>query len=657
MRKVNITETVLRDANQSLIATRLPYSKFEPILETMDKAGFYSAEVWGGATFDVCLRYLQEDPWERLRKIRAKMPNTKLQMLLRGQNILGYKHYPDDVVRKFVEYSVKNGIDIIRIFDALNDVRNLEVAIDEAVKQGAHASGTISYTTSPVHTQDTFVGMVKDLKNMGASSICIKDMSGIMGPQEAYNLVSAIKDAEPDMPVVIHTHCTTGLAFMTYMKCVEAGADVLDCAISPMSGGTSQPATETMAYALREMGFQVDLDDKVLIKMADFFKNVRADFLKDGTLDPISMATDTQCLNYQIPGGMLSNLISQLKMMNAIDKLDEALAETPKVRKDLGYPPLVTPTSQMVGSQAVQNVLAGERYKVVGKEIKAYCRGEYGRTPAPIDPEIQKKILGDTPLVEGRYADTLEPVFEKTKAELGATAKSDEDVLSYIAFPQVAMAFFKDREAGFPKKEEPKKAAAPAAAKAPELPPLPAWQGHVYYTGVSAPAGHGYTARPIEPFAASYQPPHLVMGAQGGDCTGTFTITIDGKPFQVAVERADGAAPAAPVAAAPVIAAPAAAPVAAPAAAPAPAPAPAPAAAPAAAVAAGETAVKSPMPGNIFKVECSVGQSVKAGDVLVVLEAMKMEIEVSAPVDGTVKAVSAAVGTAVNTDDLLVVLG
>ncbi|MBC5723478.1 pyruvate carboxylase subunit B [Flintibacter sp. NSJ-23] len=657
MRKVNITETVLRDANQSLIATRLPYSKFEPILETMDKAGFYSAEVWGGATFDVCLRYLQEDPWERLRKIRAKMPNTKLQMLLRGQNILGYKHYPDDVVRKFVEYSVKNGIDIIRIFDALNDVRNLEVAIDEAVKQGAHASGTISYTTSPVHTQDTFVGMVKDLKNMGASSICIKDMSGIMGPQEAYNLVSAIKDAEPDMPVVIHTHCTTGLAFMTYMKCVEAGADVLDCAISPMSGGTSQPATETMAYALREMGFQVDLDDKVLIKMADFFKNVRADFLKDGTLDPISMATDTQCLNYQIPGGMLSNLISQLKMMNAIDKLDEALAETPKVRKDLGYPPLVTPTSQMVGSQAVQNVLAGERYKVVGKEIKAYCRGEYGRTPAPIDPEIQKKILGDTPLVEGRYADTLEPVFEKTKAELGATAKSDEDVLSYIAFPQVAMAFFKDREAGFPKKEEPKKAAAPVAAKAPELPPLPAWQGHVYYTGVSAPAGHGYTARPIEPFAASYQPPHLVMGAQGGDCTGTFTITIDGKPFQVAVERADGAAPAAPVAAAPVIAAPAAAPVAAPAAAPAPAPAPAPAAAPAAAVAAGETAVKSPMPGNIFKVECSVGQSVKAGDVLVVLEAMKMEIEVSAPADGTVKAVSAAVGTAVNTDDLLVVLG
>ena len=653
MRKVNFTETVLRDANQSLIATRLPYSKFEPILETMDKAGFYSAEVWGGATFDVCLRYLQEDPWERLRKIRAKMPNTKLQMLLRGQNVLGYKHYPDDVVRKFVECSVKNGIDIIRIFDALNDVRNLEVAIDETVKQGAHASGTICFTTSPVHTLEKNVQMVKDLKNMGVSSICIKDMAGIMGPKDAYDLVSAIKDAVPELPLVIHTHCTTGLAFMTDLKAVEAGADVIDTAISPMSGGTSQPATETLAYALRQMGYQVDLDDKALIKMADFFKGVRADFLKDGTLDPISMATDTQCLNYQIPGGMLSNLISQLKMMNAIDKLDEALAETPKVRADMGYPPLVTPTSQMVGSQAVQNVLAGERYKVVGKEIKAYCRGEYGRTPAPIDAKIQKKILGDTPVVKGRFADTLEPEFEKTKKELGDTAKSDEDVLSYIAFPQVATAFFKDRAAGFPKKETAKKAEAPAVKKASDLPPMPAWQGHVYYTHTPASTSAGYTSRPIQPFAATYQPPYLDMGGNG-DCTGEFTITIDGKPYQITVEKADAPA-AAPVAAAP--AAPVAAPAAPVAAAPAPKAAPAPAAAPAASVAAGETAVKSPMPGNIFKVECKVGQAVKAGDVLVVLEAMKMEIEVAAPADGTVKSISATVGSTVNTDDLLVVLG
>lgn len=656
MKKVQFTETVLRDANQSLIATRLPYSKFEPILETMDKAGYYSAEVWGGATFDVCLRYLQEDPWERLRKIRAKMPNTKLQMLLRGQNILGYKHYPDDVVRKFVEYSVKNGIDIIRIFDALNDVRNLEVAIDETVKRGAHASGTISYTTSPVHTLEKYVSMVKELQKMGVSSICIKDMAGIMGPQEAYDLVGAIKDAVPDLPLVVHTHSTTGLAFMTYLKAVEAGADVIDTAISPFSGGTSQPATETLAYALRQLGYRVDLNDKVLIQMADFFKGVRADFIQDGTLDPISMATDTQCLNYQIPGGMLSNLISQLKMMNAIDKLDEALAETPRVRKDLGYPPLVTPTSQMVGSQAVQNVLAGERYKVVGKEIKAYCRGEYGQTPAPIDPEIQKKILGDTPVVKGRFADTLEPEFEKTKKELGTTARSDEDVLSYIAFPQVAMAFFKDREAGFPKKkEEPKKMESNKTA--PVTAPVPQWQGHVYYAEVPAPAVPGYTTRPIPPFAASYQPPHLKMGVRE-DCTGSFTVTIDGKPFQVSVERADApAAPAAPVAAAPVAAPAPAAPVAAPAApAAAPTPAPAPAATPVA-VAAGETAVNSPMPGNIFKVECKPGQAVKAGDVLVVLEAMKMEIEVSAPVDGTVKSVAATVGTAVNTDDLLVTLG
>ena len=490
---------------------------------------------------------------------------------------------------------------------------------------------------------------------MGVKSICIKDMAGIMGPKEAYDLVSAIKDAVPELPLVVHTHCTTGLAFMTDLKAVEAGADVIDTAISPMSGGTSQPATETLAYALRSLGYQVDLDDKALIKMADFFKGVRADFLKDGTLDPISMATDTQCLNYQIPGGMLSNLISQLKSMNAIDKLDEALAETPKVRADLGYPPLVTPTSQMVGSQAVQNVLAGERYKVVGKEIKAYCRGEYGRTPAPIDPAIRKKILGDTPVVEGRFADTLEPEFEKTKKELTGVAKSDEDVLSYIAFPQVATAFFKDRAAGFPKKEAPK--AAPAAKKESDLAPLPAWQGHVYYSHVQAPAAPGYTSRVIEPFAASYRPAYLKMDT-GIDCTGTFTITIDGKPYQVCVEKA----PETPVAAAPVAAAPVAAPAPAPAAAPAPAPAaapaaPAPAAAPAAAVAAGETSVNSPMPGNVFKVECKVGDAVKAGDTLVVLEAMKMEIEVSAPVDGTVKAVPAVVGTTVNTDDQLVVLG
>ncbi len=446
-RKVQFVETVLRDANQSLIATRLPYDKFEKMLPTIDKAGYYAAECWGGATFDVCLRYLHEDPWERLRKIRAAMPNTKLQMLLRGQNVLGYSHYPDDFVKLFVQKAVENGIDVIRIFDALNDVNNLKVAMEATVKAGAIASGTLSYTTSPVHTHKKYVEMVSELKEMGASTICIKDMAGIMGPQEAYDLVSAIKDAHPDLPIDLHTHSTTGLAFMTYLKAVEAGVDIIDTAISPFSGGTSQPATETLAYALRQLGYEVDLDDNATKEMADYFKGVRDEFIADGTMMPKSMATDTQCLTYQVPGGMLSNLLSQLKQMNALDRFDEALLETPKVRKDMGYPPLVTPTSQMVGVQAVRNVLDGQRYKTVSKEIKAYCRGEYGRTPAPIDADIQKRILGDEQPIEGRYADSLAPIVEPTRQKLAGIAKSDEDVLSYIAFPNLAEKFFEERKA------------------------------------------------------------------------------------------------------------------------------------------------------------------------------------------------------------------
>ncbi len=445
-RKVQFVETVLRDANQSLIATRLPYEKFEKMLPTIDKAGYYAAECWGGATFDVCLRYLHEDPWERLRKIRAAMPNTKLQMLLRGQNVLGYSHYPDDFVKLFVAKAVENGIDVIRIFDALNDVNNLKVAMEATTKAGAIASGTISYTTSPVHTHKKYVEMVSELKEMGASTICIKDMAGIMGPQEAYDLVSAIKDAHPDLPIDLHTHSTTGLAFMTYLKAVEAGVDIIDTAISPFSGGTSQHATETLAYALRQLGYEVELNDEATKTMADYFKGVRDEFIADGTMMPKSMATDTQCLTYQVPGGMLSNLLSQLKQMNALDRFDEALLETPKVRKDMGYPPLVTPTSQMVGVQAVRNVLDGQRYKTVSKEIKAYCRGEYGITPAPIDADIQKQILGDEKPIEGRYADSLAPIVEPTRKKLEGIAKSDEDVLSYIAFPNLAEKFFAERK-------------------------------------------------------------------------------------------------------------------------------------------------------------------------------------------------------------------
>lgn len=443
--KVQFTETVLRDANQSLIATRLPFEDFEGILETMNKAGYYSLECWGGATFDSCLRYLNEDPWERLRKIRAKCPDVKLQMLLRGQNLLGYKHYPDDVVRMFVKKSIENGIDIIRIFDALNDVRNIQVAVDETLKNGAIASGAISYTKSPIHNLEAYVKLAKDMEAMGCQTICIKDMAGIMGPQEAYDTVKALKE-NVKVPIILHTHCTTGLGMLTLQKAVEAGCDIIDTAISCFSGGTSQAPTETMAYALKQEGYTVDLDMQVLKEINDFFKPVKAKFLKEGKLNPVVLSTDTDALNYQVPGGMLSNLVAQLTAQNRMDKFDEVLAETPRVRKDLGYPPLVTPMSQMVGVQAATNVLLGERYKSISKEVKAYIRGEYGKAPGEIDKDLQKKVLGDEKPITCRFADTLEPGFEKAKKEIGSKAHCDEDVLSYIAFPAQAEAFFDKRD-------------------------------------------------------------------------------------------------------------------------------------------------------------------------------------------------------------------
>lgn len=443
--KVQFTETVLRDANQSLIATRMPIDDFLPILEKMDKAGYYSLECWGGATFDSCLRYLNEDPWERLRKIKSVCKNTKLQMLLRGQNMLGYKHYPDDVVRAFIRKAVENGIDIIRIFDALNDLRNIEVAVDEAVKCGAHVQGAISYTTSPIHTLDNFVELAKRMEEMGCHSICIKDMAGIMGPQEAFDLVSAIKKAVK-LPIVLHTHSTTGLGPMTLLKAVEAGATTIDTAISCLSGGTAQPATESMHYALKQMGYDSGLDEKLLKEINDFFRPVKAKFEKSGQLTTYVLGTETDALVYQVPGGMLSNLIAQLKAQGASDRLTEVLEEVPRVRKDLGYPPLVTPSSQMVGVQATTNVLMGERYKNVSKEIKAYLRGEYGRAPGEVNKELQKKVLGDEQPITCRFADLLEPMLEKTAKELGSKARSEEDVLSYIAFPQVAEKFFAARE-------------------------------------------------------------------------------------------------------------------------------------------------------------------------------------------------------------------
>ncbi len=444
--KVNFTETVLRDANQSLIATRMPFSDFKPILEKLDKAGYYSLECWGGATFDSCLRYLNEDPWERLRRIKAACPNTKLQMLLRGQNLLGYKHYPDDVVRMFIRKSVENGIDIIRIFDALNDVRNIEVAVDETLKCGAHASGTICYTLSPIHNLDNYVKLAKQIEALGVQSICVKDMAGIMSPKEGYDLVKALKE-NVNIPIVVHTHSTTGLGFMTLLKCVEAGADVIDSAISCFSGGTSQPATETLVYTLKQYGYEVDVDENICKEINDFFKPIRAKALESGLLNPVVMGTQTDALIYQIPGGMLSNLVAQLTAQKKLDKLDEVLLETPRVREDLGYPPLVTPMSQMVGVQATANVLAGERYKNISKEVKSYIKGEYGQAPGKVSEELQKLVLGDEKPFTGRFADTLAPGLDEAREYLGERATCDEDVLSYIAFPAQAEAFFDKRDA------------------------------------------------------------------------------------------------------------------------------------------------------------------------------------------------------------------
>lgn len=443
MKKIQFTETALRDAQQSLIATRMPFEAFEPILSDLDKAGYYSLECWGGATFDSCLRYLDENPWERLRKIRKACPNSKLQMLLRGQNLLGYKHYPDDVVRLFVQKSVENGIDIIRIFDALNDLRNIEVAVDQTIKSGAIASGTICYTTSPVHTLDAFVKIAKELENMGVATICIKDMAGIMSPKECSELVSAIKE-NVKVPIIVHTHSTTGLGFMTLLKAAEAGADVIDTAISSFSGGTSQPATQTMKYVLEQYGFETGLDNKCLSRINTQLKDYRNECLDSGLLNPISMSTTTDALKFQIPGGMLSNLIKQLTDMNKLDKLDEVLAEVPKVRKDLGYPPLVTPMSQMVGVQATTNVLVGERYKNVSKEVVSYIHGEYGKAPGEVNEELSKKVLGDKEKITCRFADTLSPLLPEMREKYPDA--DDEEILSRIAFPEQADAYYKKQQ-------------------------------------------------------------------------------------------------------------------------------------------------------------------------------------------------------------------
>lgn len=445
MRKINITETILRDANQSLAATRLSFEQFAPILSQLDNTGYYSLECWGGATFDSCIRYLNEDPWERLKKIKTIAKKTPLQMLLRGQNLLGYKHYPDDVVRKFIKMAVYYGMDIIRIFDALNDYRNIEVAMDETKRQGAHAQGSIVYTVSPIHDIESYITLAKQLENLGADSICIKDMAGLIMPKVAYDLVKSIKETVK-LPVFLHSHSTNGIAEMSYLKAVEAGVDGIDCAISSFSSGTSQPPTESMHFALKDMGFETGLNEMRFKTVNDHFKPIREHFLETGVLDAKVLSPQPEALTYQIPGGMLSNMISQLKNQNSIDKLDAVLNEIPKVREDLGFPPLVTPMSQMVGTQATVNILTGERYKMILKEVKAYCKGEYGKAPGKIDEELLKKALGGEKPITTRFADTLEPAFDKAKEELKGLTTEDEDILSYLLFPQIAEDFIKNKK-------------------------------------------------------------------------------------------------------------------------------------------------------------------------------------------------------------------
>lgn len=440
MKKIEFVDTILRDAHQSLMATRMTYKDMEPALDKLDKVGYKALECWGGATFDSCIRYLNEDPWERIRNIKSHLKNTKTQMLLRGQNLLGYKNYPDDVVEKFVELSVKNGVDIIRIFDALNDLRNIETSLKATKKAGAEAQVAICYTTSEVHTIEYFTNLAKEVEKMGADSVAIKDMAGILTPPVSRDLVRSLRKAI-DIPIELHTHETTGCGSMTYLKGVEEGADILDTALSPFSGGTSQPPTETLAIILKEAGYKVDLNLDILNELAPYFQEVKNKYLNNGTMRVKMLTVDPKGLIYQVPGGMLSNLNSQLSAAKQEHLFDKVLAEVPNVRRDMGYPPLVTPMSQMVGTQASFNVMTGNRYKMVPNEIKDYLKGLYGKSPVEIDEAFRKSIIGDAEVITDRPANHLEPALDKYKAEVGDLARTEEDVLTYALFPQVAKDF------------------------------------------------------------------------------------------------------------------------------------------------------------------------------------------------------------------------
>jgi pyruvate carboxylase subunit B len=610
-KKILITDTTLRDAHQSLLATRLRTDDMIPIASKLDEAGFWSIEMWGGATFDTAIRYLREDPWERVRQLKKAMPKTPFQMLLRGQNLVGYRHYADDVVEKFVERSVANGINIIRIFDALNDLRNLKTAVKATLKNGAKVEGTLCYTTSPVHSNELFVELAKRLEDMGSDTICIKDMAGLLAPLIAFDLISKIKRAV-SVPVHLHCHDTSGMALATCLKAVEAGVDIVDAAISSMASGTSQPPTETLVAVFQASRFDTGLDLRLLSEIADYFRNTRK---KYHAFETDHSGVDPAVLLYQIPGGMTSNLASQLKEQNALDRMKEVLEEVIRVRKELGYPPLVTPTSQIVGTQATLNVLTGERYKVITSETKNYLKGLYGKPPAPINEEIRRKAIGEEEFNERRPADLLSPELSRLKKELGEKARSVEDVLSYALFPKVALEFFELRdkgEIGRPESLSPSesKEELPAAT-----PPLMApsefnikVHGETYHIKVGGTGHPGEGGRPYFIYVDDQLEEVLVE---------SLVEVVQGAEGRIGVESTGSSTrPRATQ----------------------------------------EGDVTTAMPGTVVKVKIRVGDQVKAGETVLIIEAMKLENEVHTPIAGEVKAIYVSEGDRVNPDEVLVIV-
>ena len=596
-KKITVTDTILRDAHQSIIATRMRLDDMLPICGKLDKVGYWSLEVWGGATFDSCVRFLKEDPWERLRKLKAGLPNTRLQMLLRGQNLLGYRHYSDDVVRAFVAKAAVNGIDVFRIFDAMNDVRNLRVSIEAVKAAGKHAQGTIAYTTSPVHTVEAFVKQAKAMQAMGIDSIAIKDMAGLLTPYATADLVRALK-AEVDLPVFIHSHDTAGMGSMCQLKAIEAGADHIDTAISSFAWGTSHPGTESMVAALKGSPYDTGLDLALIQEIGLYFHAVRKKYHQ---FESEFTAVDTRVQVNQVPGGMMSNLANQLKEQGALNRINEVFAEIPRVREDLGFPPLVTPTSQIVGTQAVFNVLAGERYKTITNEVKLYLQGRYGLAPGKINEQLRKQAIGSEEVIEGRPADLLKPEMAKLREEIGALAKSEEDVLTYAMFPDIGRKFLEERAAG---------------TLTPEvLLPIPEAGGMAPAGGEGVP-----TEFVVDVHGESYRVDITGVGVKN-DGKRHFYLSIDGMPEEVVFEPLNdfvaGSSGKRKQASAP-----------------------------------GD--VSTSMPGNIVDVLVKVGDTVKAGQAVLISEAMKMETEVQAPIAGTVKAVHVAKGDRVNPGDVLV---